>query len=224
VTEPTRRPDEKVLLAYVHPGTVRAEFMASVLDMIVRVDSPVDRIFDMKSGPGLTISRNKVATAFLQTGLEWLWMVDTDMVFSRHTLPALMAHADPDKVPILGALCQVQNSEGQVVPTLYEFLKDGPDGVPQTHYMSKWEEDSLIQVASTGCACLLVHRSVFDKISIGRPEDAGHWFAEMIIGDQQLGEDMAFCVRAALCGMPVHVHSGIKVGHMKATQLGEVNP
>jgi GT2 family glycosyltransferase len=146
------------------------------------------------------------------------------MVFSRHTLPALLQYADAEKVPIVGALCQVQNSEGDVVPTLYEFIKDGPDGIPQTHYMKEYQEDAMIQVASTGCACLLVHRSAFDRISVGRPEDAGHWFAEMIIGDQQLGEDMAFCVRAALVGMPVFVHSGIKVGHMKTTQLGDVSP
>lgn len=217
---------QRVLLAYVHGGEVRAEFMASVLSYIIRPESPVDRVMDLRSGPGLTISRNTIGRAFLESGMDWLWMVDSDIQFSPNTLPALLSHAHPDKVPIIGANACVYTPTGDVAPTLYEFAKpdDASDELPKTRYMADWQPDTLTQVAATGCGCLLVHRTVFEKIDLKMPEDAGHWFAEMRIGDEQLGEDISFCVRAGLCGMPVHVHTGIKVGHIKAGLLGEVNP
>lgn len=217
---------DRVLLSYVHGGSVRAEFMAAVLDMIIRPESPVDRIYDLRSGPGLTIARNVIGRAFLTSGLEWLWMVDSDIVVSRNTLPALLDAAQVEERPIVGALAKVGLASGEVVPTLYEWGKetDNPDELPRMKVMNDWKPDTMNRVAATGCGCLLVHRSVFETINEKRPEDARHWFAEMRVGDEQLGEDMSFCVRAGLVGIPVYVHTGVKVGHVKSQMLGEVSP
>jgi hypothetical protein len=38
-----------------------------------------------------------------------------------------------------------------------------------------------------------------------------------------MGEDLTFCMRAAAAGLPIHVHTGIQVGHVKTTVLGKVN-
>jgi GT2 family glycosyltransferase len=37
-----------------------------------------------------------------------------------------------------------------------------------------------------------------------------------------MGEDLTFCLRAAAAGYPIHVHTGVQVGHMKSTTLGKV--
>jgi GT2 family glycosyltransferase len=37
-----------------------------------------------------------------------------------------------------------------------------------------------------------------------------------------MGEDMTFCLRAAAAGIPVHVATGVQVGHMKPGMLGKV--
>jgi hypothetical protein len=38
-------------------------------------------------------------------------------------------------------------------------------------------------------------------------------------GAVQVGEDFTFCLRAGICGFPVHVHTGIHVGHNKSHVL-----
>ena len=34
-----------------------------------------------------------------------------------------------------------------------------------------------------------------------------------------MGEDMTFCLRCAAADIPVHVHTGVKAGHMKTQML-----
>jgi hypothetical protein len=49
---------------------------------------------------------------------------------------------------------------------------------------------------------------------------AAPWFRETPVGPMALmGEDMTFCLRCAAAGIPVHVHTGVKAGHMKTTML-----
>jgi hypothetical protein len=33
---------------------------------------------------------------------------------------------------------------------------------------------------------------------------------------------LTFCLRAAAAGIPVHVHTGVQVGHIKPQMLGKV--
>jgi hypothetical protein len=116
----------------------------------------------------------------------------------------------------------MQPTPATVIPTMYEFAPDVPTvGLRPVH---DFKPDTITQVAATGCACLLVHRSVFEVITEQRPEEEGLWFAEMTIGRTQYGEDVSFCLRCGLCGIPVHVHTGIQVGHIKTVTLGKVSP
>ena len=39
------------------------------------------------------------------------------------------------------------------------------------------------------------------------------------IGTALVGEDLTFCLRCAAAGVPVHVHTGVRAGHMKTTML-----
>ncbi len=47
------------------------------------------------------------------------------------------------------------------------------------------------------------------------------WFRESAIGAPMslMGEDLTFCLRCAAAGIPVHVCTGVKAGHMKTTML-----
>ena len=43
----------------------------------------------------------------------------------------------------------------------------------------------------------------------------------MTIGPKEVGEDLSFCVRLAREGIPLHLHAGVEVGHVKAVQIGK---
>lgn len=206
------------VIAYVHGGTVRAEFMNSVLGVIREGSAPVEAVTGISSGPNISRARNLACAVFLEEHSSgWLWMCDTDMVFGPGTLDALIAAADPESAPIVGALCMTANSDRDPNPTLYELAER--DGKPRWRIIGAWPEDTLMPVAATGAACLLIHRTALEKIAADCGDTAWPWFAESAIAAAPVGEDLTFCLRAREAGIPVHVHTGIPVGHIKPAIL-----
>ena len=211
---------DRVVIGYVHPGTVRAEFCASLLAVCMEGATDVTTVLAVGSGPNISTARNMVARQFLETDVPWLLMLDTDMWFEADLADRLLAAADPVAAPVVGGLCYSQNTEnpqGEPYSTMYELTEK--DGDLAFVRYKKWPEDTLVQVAGTGAACLLVHRDVLERVEKLSGERAAPWFRESVTGSALIGEDLTFCLRCAAAGIPVHVHTGVKVGHMKTTML-----
>jgi hypothetical protein len=211
-----------VMLAYPHPGWVRGEFMNRVASILQDEKGRVGEVADLMSGPGIAMSRNRLANRFLEGDSEWLWFCDTDMVVSLETLPALLAAADPDQRPVVGAFCCVM-VDSEIRPSMYLSSRDD-EGMFAFRHLVEWPDDTLLRVDATGCGCLLIHRSVFARLAALEQVIDGLWFTEMVVDNHQLGEDLSFCIRLSWAEIPVFVHTGVQVGHMKAVQLGKCIP
>ncbi|MDJ1137915.1 glycosyltransferase family 2 protein [Streptomyces iconiensis] len=213
-----------VVISYVHPGWVQHTFMQSLflaMDHDRRSDEPlVAGLLPVRFRPaGIADARNQAAAAFLAGDGDWLWLVDTDMGFRPDTLPALLASADPDVRPVVGALCwgvleeepdDMGGYTTRVVPTLHGWADEA--GV-----FTEWEgpvPSGLVRVAGTGAACLLVHRSALER------GEAGAWFDPVLDGAGTLvGEDLSFCLRLARSGAPVHVDTRVATTHQKSVWI-----
>lgn len=213
-----------VVLSTLAPGEVSLEFYRSVVNLLAWDDKHRRLILDggghltIPSGPNLSGPRNSQARTFLRHDADWLWIVDSDMAFDPDTLDRLVDAAHPSQRPIVGALCFGQRSENGVLryfPTMYRE-EDG-----RYRGITDYPEGELVEVAATGTACLLVHRSVLEAMEARYPEPFP-WFAEEI---NALGgihsEDITFCLRARALGVPVHVHTGVRTGHVKRYLLTE---
>ena len=153
-----------VMLSFPHPGSVRTEFMMSVL-AAMGGDSPVAQIDAYGTGPALSKARNEMARRFLATSCEWLWMADADMEFTARTLPALLSAADPASAPVIGALCFAKDPGGGVFPVAYKSVIDEGGNLLFGRAKLVWHPDGKpVRVAATGTGCLLMHRSVFARI------------------------------------------------------------
>jgi GT2 family glycosyltransferase len=213
------------VVGYVHGGSVRAEFAASMIEMVMTCATRIDTVLTLGSGPNISTPRNKIADDFLTAQkAPWLWMVDTDMVFAPDALDRLIEAADPAERPILGGLCYSQNDGAtDPYPTMYEMSRNDA-GVLAFGRLATWPEDQPVRVSATGAACLLMHRRALEKIAATSGDEAAPWFRESAIGAPLalMGEDLTFCLRAGLAGLPVHVHTGVQIGHMKPVMLGKV--
>lgn len=207
-----------VVAGYVHPGTVRAEFCASLLALAMESGS-LAGVLAKESGPNISTNRNLIVAEFLKGSQPWLLMMDTDMVFPADAAARLLAAADPVERPLVGGLCFSQNPDGPPLPTMYELVQREHDLSFVRH--REWPEDSLVKVSATGAAFLLMHRDALLAIEQASGDPAAPWFRESAVGAplSLMGEDMTFCLRAGAAGIPVHVHTGVKVGHMKTTML-----
>lgn len=213
---------DHAVIGYCHPGTVRAEFCASLLGTAMEGKTPLDSVLTYQSGPNISTARNKIVDDFLERQrAPWLLMVDTDMVFAADALDRLIDATDPKIRPIVGALCFSQDGDTSY-PVMYELGENDVGTLAFVRYTT-WPENALQRVSATGAAFLLMHRDALRTIAAASKDPAAPWFRETAVAPLALmGEDMTFCLRAGAADIPVHVHTGVQVGHMKPVMLGKV--
>jgi len=209
-----------VMLGYVSGGTCRVEFLGAVLNAVSGPDADpaIGGVISSSAGPLVALARNLLAEQFLTYELEWLCMVDTDIVFAPDAVSRLLEDADPIHRPVVSALYYIFE-DGQKIPAAYVNMSEGSE--LDIHPIEDIRDDQIVRVFSVGAGFLLVHRSVFETI---KKDSAGErcWFREGVIAGRDFGEDVSFCIRAAISGFPVHVNTGVQVGHIKSAMLGEV--
>lgn len=231
-----RDPSEKVIVAFLHAGEWESAFGESLVNLLMYDVSLHQRIVHgggwlaVQASANLAGPRNGIVKQFLSYGgAEWLWMVDSDMTFSPDTVERMLEYADPVEAPIVGALCFGFDDKGEVQPTLYglDGTADDPEHVAVIRY-HEWAPDTMMQVAATGTGCLLMHRSVFERMASAqlpnRPgkkgfNDAYPWFQETEHDGSPVGEDITFCWRAGLLEIPVWVNTAVQCGHVKKRLL-----
>jgi GT2 family glycosyltransferase len=225
----------RVQIAYLHRHAVSHSWHESMMRLIGWDAANNNRITDT-AGPfmissdasGLVEARNAGVQRFLdETDHEWLWFVDTDMGFLPDTVDQLVAAADPAERPVVGALCFSLREicyDGYggrrvlPVPTLYSPART-PAGHVGFSARFHYPPNTLLQVAGTGAACLLIHRGALEKL---RAEWADAWFDRLRYEDGKLiSEDLSFCARLARAGIPLFVHTGVKTTHHKQFWLSE---
>ncbi|MET8265943.1 hypothetical protein ABZU92_18345 [Micromonospora arida] len=175
---------------------------------------------------GVAAGRNDIARDFLDnTDGEWLFMVDTDMGFAPDTVDRLIASAHPEDAPVMGGLCFAIKRSGRgdfnaeryaITPTVYEYLDLGVE--VGFRPIPDYQRDAVVQVAGTGAACLLMHRSALETV---RAKYGDAWFDPITHPSGAQGkprtfsEDLSFCIRLQSVDLPVHVNTGVKTCHDK---------
>jgi hypothetical protein len=234
-----------VVIATPYPDHVSGQFLNSLV-RVIQYDAETQRhlvpgtggILGMSTGPRIAEARSMMVDSFANepdyANAEWLLQIDSDMVFGEDLVERMMAAANPDTVPILGALCFAGGRGGKPFPTIYEE-SEGADGFVNLRPVDDFPRDALMRVGATGTGCLLVHRSVFGAMKRPHPDGWGTlpngatnpypWFQEGLTGPhgEPFGEDIVFCRRARAMGIPIHVHTGIEVGHHKSFVLGRAH-
>lgn len=228
---PSGTGDGCVQVAYCHTSRVSHSWFESMMAMVVADDFELIRSAPMGvycGGPyGIIEGRNTAARRFLDdTPHEWLLWVDTDMGFQPSALRSLLAAADPDSRPVVGALCfamQIIGADGysgytlRPQPTLFGIVQT-PKG-PVYANKSVYKPDRMNRVAGTGSAFILVHRSILEAI---RAKHGDEWYTPVAVpGMKPISEDLSFCWRVADLMKPIFVHTGVKVTHHKEIWLGE---
>lgn len=219
-----------VCLSWIFPRDVSGWFAMSVANMLTldarynqHIIGPRGDIIAISSSPRIAEARNQVIDNFaaLEQQPEWLLMIDSDMTFEPDLLERMLAVADPVEVPILGGLCFAGGRHHDPYPTIYRQIEK--DGYLSVDRVYDYPRDALVKVGATGAACMLIHRNALGAMKNNyntKPDGSRNpypWFAEGVVGPEgePWGEDIIFCLKAGALGIPVHVHTGIKLGHIK---------
>lgn len=190
-------------IGYIHGGTVREEFLQSLL-MSVVMDTQQRRMVNGVLGVPTSIlahGRNALCHQFLQSDDTHLLMVDTDMVFTLEDVYALL---DADKPAIAGLYLSRHDNH----------LVWSGEGHQQITEVPPYP----IKLKAAGTGFLLVHREVLEKMRADS-DDPWPWFGHDMILGVRAGEDISFCNRMAALGIELYGHGGVHIGHVGTTTL-----
>ena len=235
MTDEQRDPSTAVTVAYVHDGEkVDYSFHHSLFYLMAYDLGNEGRLWNTQplqwrcGTDALPDARNGAVRNFLaDKGADWLWWVDTDMGFMPDTVDRLFAAADPELRPIMGGLTFANRDAeedgmggryGLASPVIMDWKHiDGEVG-----FDIRWNyaQNAVVRCDGVGSACVLIHRSVFERIEA---EFGPNWYTRTRnpTSGNMISEDLAFCVRANALNIPIHVHTGVKTSHAKTVWLTE---
>ena len=208
-------PRSRVWVLNVNPGQVATEFADSLMAVALADVREGWGFFagkyEVRSGANVAHARNILAAQFLDTtDGDWALFIDSDMVLPEDTIARMLAAATQADTKIVGALCVAVDKDGPR-PTIFQHAAHAV-----TQQVLDYPDDTLLQVAATGTACLLIHRSVLEAMRAAAPDNPAFcWFQETVTKGRWVGEDIEFCLRAGQLGHTVYVDTTLAVGHAK---------
>lgn len=224
VPEPKEGTEQVVMFANNNPGEVSDALFNSFVNLS-QYDAGgrhhLGGFVTLRSGACISIFRNKIVEAFLQTDLSYLWFVDSDILLEDNTLERLMDEIDPLTRPVVGANYFMNLGPDRITPSMF-YRKRFPDQTvkmaPVWEVGQAWPQNKLIKCDGMGMGCTLIARHVLEEMR-DKYGGAEPWFAQQLIDNAVHGEDLTFCHRVAELGYPLYVHTGIEVGHVKMLLL-----
>lgn len=216
----------KVVIGVVHPGEVSMACMASIMrakDHMLPFGILPGFIERRARSQHVYRARNEIVDGFLAADCDYLLCVDADMGLPANTIERLLSVAHTDERPVVAALCFGQREIGfndydystkfDIVPTVYMWNVEDEE-VVSFSTAAEYPRDAVIQLDATGGACVLIHRTVLEKM---RAEFGDQWFTPIPHPSNggQFGEDTSFFLRCRDLSIPVHMDTSVKTSHDK---------
>jgi len=156
---------------------------------------PVNTAGDFEFGADRARSRNNLVRRSLDRGSEWIMFLDDDQTFK----PSILTEALAVGQPVVAALYTQR-----VAPYLPIAYADKDDVGYWPLDLRNHGPNELVQVRAAGTGGMLIRSEVFRELG-----DI-HWFMHTT----EQSEDMFFCDRLAEAGIPMFVHTGVRLGHI----------
>ncbi len=134
---------------------------------------------------------------------DWLLMLDTDHAPEPDLVWRMIDRMDTLKIDVLTGLYQYKSAPYS--PVLY--LANEEFFAPVGKWRAEGGDLSIFQVAAAGGGCLMVRKSVFDRIEAELKEEP---FSII----HPFGEDMSFFKRLQKLKIPVYVDARIECPHL----------
>jgi hypothetical protein len=144
---------------------------------------------------------------------DWLLWVDSDIVLTIEAFDLLWATADEATRPVVSGVYFIsKESEQPLMKPLPCVFMERKDGEEKINYVHPLPRNQVIQADSSGMGFVLMHKAVAERLRKEFPD-------EFLFGESQskafIGEDISFFRKLKRINVPLHVHTGALVRHMK---------
>lgn len=153
-------------------------------------------------------SRNELARKAMEMNADFVFWLDSDMLFDPNTLTDMLCTMQERKdIDFLSGL--YFRRVAPFSPVLFDKLEIDDTGCHWTEFEKIPE--ALFQVGAVGFGCVLIRTEVIMSVM----SKFGNMFAP--IGN--VGEDVSFCWRARQCGYDIWVDPRVSLGHVGHTVI-----
>lgn len=225
---------DRVIIGWLSPGQVDNLFAMRIAELFRERHIIADLMTDECSGL-LSRGRNQLVANFLDhpANAQWLLMIDSDQQLSLDGFDKLIAAAHDVERPIVAGL-YFGAWPGDFYPVPVPLIFHALPGTSRFTPLFDYPRNQVVEVDSAGTGCLLIHRSVLERIADdAEPEHhVAHytdgtskvrwgWFQDMPVRGDWYSEDHFFCTRARSVGFKLHAHTGVVLPHRKRFWLDE---
>lgn len=199
-----------------HTGTLTTEFVERTWGPLrfipMRQDSAYVKITFYSKVPSVAVARNNLAQMALDAGCDFLFWIDSDILFESPSDPnealegLLDLMVNDENVDIISGLYRAKKLEGFSYAAWKDMRTDKTKGKPEYMPIASWDRGAnWFEVDVTGMGCTLVRRRVFEKV--GRP----YFKWDDTDG---VSEDFWFFEQARKHGSRVFIMSDCKLSHI----------
>jgi hypothetical protein len=214
----------KVSIGSCDPGTVNGAFAYRLIQLAQARSARLVPFVRVKGSGLLSKQRNRVVKQFLDgTKSDWLLLIDSDEQLTLEAFDKLLETAHDKERPVVAGLVFAGfGIEGAPYPKpVPAIFQDAPEGFLPLY---KYDKDSVFEIDAAGTGCLLIHRSVLEKMRETADANQGTdwcWFWDGPVNGNWIGEDLLFCRRIRALGFPIYVNTGAILPHQKSYWLDE---
>ena len=187
------------ILGYITGQNVSFWFMHSVFNLFK--NDPENRFntdWLLVFGPYIHSNRNQLQDQFMDTGRDWLFSVDNDIVFTPRDVFALYDEADKRGPGVYAGTYVLENG--------FQVCGVWNDEEPMVYHNLIQLPEHPTEIGVVGMGFTLVHRQVFEDIGPG-----AFWPLE-----SNRGEDLSFSWRAREAGYTPILVPECNPGHAKS--------
>jgi len=214
----------KISIGACDPGTVNAAWAYRMIQIAQDYRDKLGPFVRIKGSGLLSKMRNRVVAAFLDnTKSDWLLLIDTDEQLTSQAFDLLIQAAHDKERPVVsGLVFAAFDAHKHLYPKpLPAIFQDSPEGFLPLY---KYDKNSLFEIDACGTGCMLIHRSVLEKMREQADPNQGKdwcWFWDGPIDGNWISEDLLFSRRIRQLGFPIYVHTGAVLPHQKSYWLDE---
>lgn len=202
-----------------HTGEVTAEWTMRLRDIIV----PDGTQLFFSRGMPIDVTREALIEAAYNAGFEWFFFLDSDVILPKDAIPKLLA----PKIPLVCGMYPAKKTEGIYWAVWMDAST--PNGGTAYAPVESWS-GRYIRCDVTGCGCMLIHRSVIDRIRERNPDlplflwtkDRRNVMEKLNLPDDKMksvSEDFYFCKLAKASEIDCVIDTEIQCGHLALMKL-----
>jgi GT2 family glycosyltransferase len=214
----------KVSIGVCDPGTVNGDFAFKLVQLAQVRSARLGPFVRIKGNGLLSKLRNRVVQTFLDsTDSDWLLLIDSDEQLSPAVFDQLIDTAHHIERPVVaGLVFAAFKVDGEPYPKpVPAIFQDTPQGFLP---LFKYDRNAIFQIDACGTGCVLIHRSVLEKMrEMADPHQGTNWcwFWDGPLNGEWISEDLLFSRRVRQLGFPIHVNTAAILPHQKSYWLDE---